>query len=96
MMAAGAGWLPILVACTLVAFRVPGMAADGASHPTFSLLDSDITIESGATEGRGAMLLKADNLDAARLAQPLGMIDDLQALLPPPGQIHRPRARPRR
>jgi hypothetical protein len=55
--------------------------------PTFSLVDSDITIESGATAGRGSMLLKADNVDAASLTKQLGDIQDLKTPSPPPVEV---------
>jgi len=83
----GSGWLRVLVACvSLAAFAAAGRA-DDAHAPSFSLLDSDITIDSGATEGRASMLLKADNLDADRLTKPLGTIEDLKAPLPPPVDV---------
>jgi hypothetical protein len=77
-----AGRLHILLACGGSLLLT---AAGGAqTAPTFSLADSDITIDSGSGEGRGSLLLKADGLDAARLGQPLGPIKDLQSPLPPP------------
>src|ERR1700674_2181194 len=58
-------------------------AARTQTRPTFSLVDSDIVLDSGVTEGRGSMLLKADNLDAAGMAKQIESIADLDAPQPP-------------
>ena len=79
------GWLPILLALGGMVSLTAASRAE--TTPTFSLTNSDITINSSTGDGRGSMLLKADGLDAARLSQPLGVIADLQSPLPPPLKI---------
>jgi hypothetical protein len=84
-----AGWLRTLLAYGgLLLLTATGRAQ---TAPTFNLIDSEITIDSGSGEGRGSLRLKADGLDAARLGQPLGYIKDLQSPLP-----HRSMSRSRR
>jgi hypothetical protein len=81
--------LRILLACSSLLLLTAGCRAETAptaptaTAPTFSLTDSDLTIDSPSGEGRGSLLLKADGLDAAGFGEPLGPISDLQSPLPP-------------
>jgi hypothetical protein len=80
--------LRILLACSSLLLLTAGCRAETAptaptaTAPTFSLTDSDLTIDSPSGEGRGSLLLKADGLDAAGFGEPLGPISDLQSPLP--------------
>jgi hypothetical protein len=76
----------IAVSFLVGALVLAGTDVQGRADPavTFSLVGSDITIDSGATEGRFTMVLKADNLDAADQTQALGPVSDLNAPIPPP------------
>ena len=84
-MAAKLGWLSVLLASfCLVCIAMPCRAAP---LPTFSLIDGDIAIDSGATDAGASMVLKADNLDATSLTMPLGQVSDLNTPRPPAVEV---------
>jgi hypothetical protein len=63
-------------------------AGRAQSPPIFTLSDSDVTIDSSTGGGRSSMLLRADKLEADRLAESLGSVNDLQFPSPPPVTIN--------
>lgn len=80
-MAVGLGWLTaVLASVCLVCFAPSGRAAP---LPTFSLIDGDIAIDPGATDGSASMVLKADNLDADGMTKTPGPVSDLKTPKPP-------------
>jgi hypothetical protein len=51
--------------------------------PVFTIVDPDITLPPGASEGRGSMLLRADKLTAENASKPPEVVQDLNVPHPP-------------
>jgi hypothetical protein len=70
----------ILIGSFCLAFSAAPVRADSAG--TFSLTDSDIVIDAGATDGAAAMLLKVEGLNSDGLKASLGQPTDLKVPAP--------------
>jgi hypothetical protein len=78
--AIAAGIYFVMVALFSFLAQSGGSVADAAA-PAFTSQESDLVIE--GIPGRATFILKADNLDAATLAKPLGDITDVGSPTPP-------------
>ena len=76
-------WLQrvLIVVVVATAFNVPCRAQ--STMPLFTIVDSDVTLQPGMTEGRSSMLLRVDKLTAANASKVPELMQDLNLPYPP-------------